>query len=96
MDEKYFFIERFGQAQCLICLKTVAVFKEFNVRCHWETVHLTSKFGLMSASEKKTTIAKLTGNIEKSSLMFHKQTSVHEKVTRASYEVSLLLAQRMS
>ncbi|XP_076047236.1 general transcription factor II-I repeat domain-containing protein 2-like [Oratosquilla oratoria] len=29
--EKYFFIERFGQAQCLICLKTVAVLKEQNV-----------------------------------------------------------------
>ena len=35
--EKYFFIVRFGQAQCLICLKAVSVFKEFNVRRHWET-----------------------------------------------------------
>ena len=34
--EKYFFIERFGQAQCLIYLKTVTVFKQFNMSRHWE------------------------------------------------------------
>ncbi len=34
--EKYFFIERFGQAQCLICLKTLTVFKLFNMSRHWE------------------------------------------------------------
>ena len=37
--EKYFFIERFGQAQCLICLNTVAVFKQFNMCRHWEAEH---------------------------------------------------------
>ena len=48
--EKYFFMERFGQAQCLICLKTVAVLREFNMRRHWEAEHRASNFGSMSSA----------------------------------------------
>ena len=49
----------------------------------------------MSAAKKNDAIAKLTSNLEKSSVMFRKQTSQHEKAIRVSYEVSLLLAQRI-
>ncbi|XP_050733317.1 general transcription factor II-I repeat domain-containing protein 2-like [Eriocheir sinensis] len=84
--EKYFFIERFGQAQCLICHKTVAVLKEYNVRRHWERLHQSSNFASMSAAERKDTIVRLSRNL---------QTAEADKVTRASYEVSRLLARRM-
>ena len=93
--EEYFFIERFGQAQCLICLKTVAVIKLFNIRRHWETEHGTSHFASMSVTQRKDTILKLTKNLEKATSLFCKQTTEADKVTRASYEVSRLLACKM-
>ncbi|KAG0717726.1 General transcription factor II-I repeat domain-containing protein 2 [Chionoecetes opilio] len=93
--EKYFFTERFGQAQCLICLKTVAVLKEYNMRRHWETQHQASSFASMSAAERKEAIVKLSGNLQKSTSLFRKQTTEADKVTNASYEVSRLLARRM-
>ncbi|KAG0708050.1 General transcription factor II-I repeat domain-containing protein 2 [Chionoecetes opilio] len=93
--EKYFFTERFGQAQCLICLKTVAVIKEYNVCRHWQTQHQASSFASMSAAERKEAIVKLSGNLQKSTSLFRKQTTEADKVTRASYEVSRLLARRM-
>ncbi|KAG0729770.1 General transcription factor II-I repeat domain-containing protein 2 [Chionoecetes opilio] len=93
--EKYFFTERFGQAQCLICLKTVAVLKEYNMRHHWETRHQASSFASMSVAERKEAIVKLSGNLQKSTSLFRKQTAEADKVTRASYEVSCLLARLM-
>ena len=93
--EKYFFIERFGQAQCLICLKTLAVLKEYNVRRHWETEHRSSNFASMSVTERKDAIVRLSGNLEKQTSLFRKQNLEAEKVTRASYEVSRILARRM-
>ena len=93
--EKYLFTERFGQAQCLICFKTVAVFKEFNLRRHWETEHKSSKYSKMSAAERKDAVAGMSGNLEKTTSLFRKQTAEADKVTRASYEVSRLLARRM-
>uniref|UniRef100_UPI00358E1D8A general transcription factor II-I repeat domain-containing protein 2-like n=1 Tax=Myxine glutinosa TaxID=7769 RepID=UPI00358E1D8A len=93
--EKYFFIERFGQAQCLICLKTLAVLKEYNVRRHWETEHRSSNFASVSATERKDAMVRLSGNLEKQTSLFRKQNTEAEKVTRASYEVSRILARRM-
>ncbi|KAG0715324.1 General transcription factor II-I repeat domain-containing protein 2 [Chionoecetes opilio] len=93
--EKYFFTERFRQAQCLICLKTVAVIKEYNVRRHWETQHQASSFASMSAAERKEAIVKLSSNLQKSTSLFRKQATEADKVTRASYEVSRILARRM-
>ena len=35
----YFFIEYRNKAMCLICYETVAVFKEFNIKRHYEGKH---------------------------------------------------------
>ncbi|KAG0727272.1 General transcription factor II-I repeat domain-containing protein 2 [Chionoecetes opilio] len=93
--EKYYFTECFGQPQCLICLKTVAVLKEYSMRRHWETQHQASSFASMSAADRKEAIAKLSGNLQKSTSLFRKQTTEADKVTHASYEVSRLLARRV-
>ena len=93
--EKYFFMERFGQAQCLICLKTVAVLKEFNMWRHWEAEHRASNFGSMSSAERKDAIDRLSGNLQKTTSFFRKQTAEADKIVRASYDVSRILARRM-
>ena len=88
-----FFTERFGQAQWLICLNTVA--QRIYVRRHWETQHQTSIFASMSAAERKEAIVKLSGNLQKSTSLFRKQATEADKMARASYEISPLLARRM-
>ena len=53
--EKYFFVETNDQkASCLICNESVAVMKEYNIRRHYETNHLSthSKFSGKLRSEK--------------------------------------------
>ena len=64
--EKYFFIERFGQAQCLICLNTVAVLKEFNTRRHWNAENRASHFASTSSAERKYAIDRLSSNLRAS------------------------------
>ena len=93
--EQYFFMERFGQAQCLICLKPVVVLKEFNMRRHWEAEHRASNFGSMSSAERKEAIDRLSGNLQKTTSFFRKQTAEADKIVRASYDVSRILARRM-
>ncbi|KAG0723678.1 General transcription factor II-I repeat domain-containing protein 2 [Chionoecetes opilio] len=82
--EEYFFSESLGQAQRLLCLQTVAVLKEYNMRRHWETRHQASSFASMSAAERKEAIVKLSGNLQKSTSLFCEQTTEADKVTCAS------------
>ena len=93
--EKYFFTERFGQAQCLICLNTVPVLKEFTMRRHWEAEHRASNFASMSSEERKYAIDRLSGNLQKTTSFFRKQTDDADTILLASYEVSCILARRM-
>ena len=78
-----------------ICLKTVAVLKEFNMRRHWEAEHRASNFASMSSAERKDAIDRLSGNLQKTTSFFRKQTAEADKISRASYEVSRILARRM-
>ena len=35
----YFFVEHKGKPLCLICQKTVAVMKEYNIKWHYDSEH---------------------------------------------------------
>ena len=39
LENMYFVTEVKGKVQCLICLQTIAVLKEYNVRRHYITMH---------------------------------------------------------
>ena len=93
-SEKYCFVERFGQAQCVICYQTVAAYKEYNIRRHWETKHPSHPFASLNCDERKSAVSRLAGSLEKSVSLFRKQTTEADSVTQASYEVSLI-ARRM-
>ena len=49
----------------------------------------------MSAAERKDAIARLSGNLQKTTSLFRKQTAEADTMTCASYEVSRILARRM-
>ena len=95
MEGKIHFYAALWTAQCLICLKTVAVLKEFNMRRHWEAEYRASNFGSMSPAERKDAIDRLSGNLQKTTSFFRKQTAEADKIVRASYDVSRILARWM-
>jgi hypothetical protein len=91
--EKYFFIQHFGNPICIICHGSVAVNKEFNIKRHYETKH--PKFSKFSGQMSKDEVLKLKLSLEKQSSVFQKGNIESEKNTRASYEVSRLIAENM-
>lgn len=94
-SEMYCFVERFEQAQCVICYKTVAAYKEYNIRRLWETNHSSHPIASLKSDERKAAVSRLAVCLEKSVSFFHKKTNEADAVSRASYDVSLLIAQRM-
>ena len=96
MEGKILFDGALWTAQCLISLKTVAVLKELNMRRHWGGAeHRASHFGSMSSAERKDAIDRLSDNLQKTSSFFRKQTAEADKIVRASYDVSRILARWM-
>lgn len=91
--EKYFFIQHFGNPICIICHGSVSVNKEFNIKRHYETKHPT--FSKFSGQIRKDEVHKLKLSLEKQSSMFQKGNIESENNTRASYEVSRLIAENM-
>ena len=94
--EKYLFAERYGKAQCLICLSTVAVFKEFNIKRHWESNHAnTSKYAAMDRAARLACASHLEESLDKQAASFSKKSALqttNESVTRAGYEISRIIA----
>ena len=65
------------------------------MRRHWEAEHRASDFGSMSPAERKDAIDRLSGNLQKTTSFFRKQTAEADKIVRASYDVSRILARWM-
>ena len=66
------------------------------MRRHWAAEHRASNFGsLMSSAERKDAIDRLSGNLQKTTSFFRKQTAEADKIVRASYDVSRILARRI-
>ena len=80
---------------CASCLNPVPVLKEFTMRRHWEAEHRASNFASMSSEERKYAIDRLSGNLQKTTSFFRKQTDEADTILLASYEVSRILARRM-
>ena len=85
--EKYFFVEVNGQrASCIICHENVAVMKEYNIRRHYETKHLSthSKYVGKLRTEK---FESMKHGLESQRNLFTKQIAENESITRASYKI---------
>ena len=97
--QKYLFAERHGKAQCLICLSTVAVFKEFNIKRHWESKHANnSKYADMDCEARLACAFHLEESLDKQAASFIKKSALettNESVTRAGYKISHIIACHM-
>ena len=76
-QKNIFFVERYGKLQCLICLATVAVFKEANIKRHWETNHTkTTKYATMASAARLAYAATLEDNIKRQETSFSKKSTL--------------------
>ena len=91
---KYFFAETKDQkASCMICSESVAVLKEYNIRRHYETKHLStySKFSGKLRSEKYESMKR---GLETQRNLFTRKFAENESVTRTSYKIVHKMADR--
>ncbi|CAM4600194.1 unnamed protein product [Lepidochelys olivacea] len=86
----YFVIKSSSKTLCLVCNKTIAVLKEYNIRRHYETKHLLnySQFTGKLCSDK---LESMKCGLSSQQFIFKKKTE-NETATTASFRVAHLLA----
>ncbi|KAL4143577.1 hypothetical protein QTP88_005895 [Uroleucon formosanum] len=87
-------VEDFSRkAVCLVCRETVSVFKEFNIKRHYETKH-EAKFGNLKGELRVTKLEAFKKDIHTQNVsnLFKKQNSTKTNVVQASYKVANLIA----
>ncbi|XP_022175759.1 general transcription factor II-I repeat domain-containing protein 2-like [Myzus persicae] len=91
--QPYTEIARSRKAVCLVCRETVSVFKEFNIKRHYETKH-EAKFGNLKGELRVTKLEAFKKDIHTQNVsnLFKKQNSTKTNVVQASYKVANLIA----
>ena len=68
-QNKYFVTEARDKVQYLICLETVAVRKEYNIKRHYETKH-KEQYDVFSGKMRKEKITQLKSALSKQQIFF--------------------------
>ncbi|XP_042299832.1 general transcription factor II-I repeat domain-containing protein 2-like, partial [Sceloporus undulatus] len=89
--EDYFFIEHKDKAVCLICHSTVAVFKVYNLRRHYQAHHKDTYDGFVG-QVRKDKISRLKTPLTSQQNIFVNQKQQNIVSMRASYEVAQAIA----
>ena len=87
----YFFTQYKERAVCLICQNIVSVFKEYNLRRHYETQH-EDKYDCLVGDVRKNKILKLKNTLTTQQNVFVKQKQLNISSLRASFQVAKLIA----
>ncbi|XP_069498946.1 general transcription factor II-I repeat domain-containing protein 2-like [Ambystoma mexicanum] len=87
----YFSIQYKERAVCLICQNIVFVFKEYNLRRHYETQH-KDKYDCLVGEVRKDKISKLKNTLTAQQNTFVKQKQLNISSLRASFQVAKLIA----
>ncbi|PVD22950.1 hypothetical protein C0Q70_16210 [Pomacea canaliculata] len=90
----YFFIQHDSKPTCLICKESVAVFKEHNIKRHYETKHKNKYDGILGSSRTEM-IAKLRQEIGGLTRIFSKKRQENEAAVIASYRVAHILSREV-
>lgn len=89
----YFFIQCKERAVCLLCQDSVAVFKEYNLRRHYETrPQHKDKYDCLVGQVRKDKILKLKNVLATQQNTFVKQKQLNISSLRASFQVAKLIA----
>ena len=74
-----------------VCHDTVSVYKEYNVKRHYETKH-ASTFNKLSEADRAEKAKQLEDSLATQQLYFKRAHKSNESITKASLEVALLVA----
>lgn len=91
--DKYFFIESKGKPVCLICHKSIAVIKEYNLKRHFETNHAKS-IAQLNDAQRSRKISTLKSSLEGQQSIFKKSENESKMVTSISFEIAELIAKK--
>ena len=89
--DDYFFGQCKEKAVCLICKETVAVFKEFNIRRHYETRH-GGQYASLLDQVRRDKVARLKSGFAAQQSTMLRQTQMNLSSVRASFKVAQLIA----
>ena len=87
----YFFAEILNSCVCLICNEKLAVFKEFNVKRHYQTRH-ADMYDKLTGKERSEKVKQLGASLTSQQQYFARARELNESTTKASYEVATLIA----
>ena len=91
-QNKYFVTEARDKVQCLICLETVAVRKEYNIKRHYETKH-KKQYDVFSGKMREEKITQLKSALSKQQNVFSNLNETSKNAVRASFALSEKIAQ---
>ena len=89
--DDYFFVQCKEKAVCLICKEMVAVFKEFNIRRHYETRH-GGQYASLLGQVRRDKVARLKSGFAAQQSTMLRQTQMNLSSARASFKVAQLIA----
>jgi hypothetical protein len=92
-ESKYYFGVVKDKTICLICQKSVAVLKEYNIKRHFETLHKDT-YGHLEGLLRKSKIDDLKKRLERQQNLFTAGNISSENVVKASFEVAHLIAKK--
>jgi len=92
-EEKNFFIIQNTKLMCLICRETVAIFKEYNVKRHYEIKH--NDYLKFSKEVKQSKHREFTSQLKTQQKMFSSALQQPSNIVKASYSVSFFIAKKM-
>ena len=83
MDKRLFFCSKV----CLVCQETVAVFKEYNLRRHYDFSH-KGKYDSLQGQIRADKLSKLKIGLLAQQNIFIRQTQVNQSAVQASFRVA--------
>lgn len=87
----YFFTEICNNWVCLICKETVAVFKEFNVKRHYQTKH-ANVYGKITGNDRSKKLKQLEDSLITQQQYFARARESNENATNAMVGTSSFLS----
>jgi hypothetical protein len=88
---EYLFIEHNDTLTCLVCRKTVAVPKEYNLKRHYEQLH-QDKFVKFEGKNREEKVSQLKEQLRAQQNCFVKARTMNDDAVKASYIVSHMIA----
>ncbi|KAI7811513.1 putative general transcription factor II-I repeat domain-containing protein 2A-like, partial [Triplophysa rosa] len=85
-ETDYLFCEYKDKPMCLICQESLAVFKEYNLRRHFETKH--DQYGCMDMDMRQRKVKELKHKLQQQQNMFTRMNSHSEGAVKASFIIA--------